>query len=274
MFATCVAETIDALHRHRNALGIALLVGDRLGAAIAAARLRPALERARALADADAVVWAADEMIATCMPLLARAPRGFDCVDVARRERWLRGQPPDGRDDGPDVFELRANEASLDESRWAKLRVRASDLREASCRAAVFDDARLDGCDLSRANLHASSWQRAEVVHSHLSAAVLADAVLDDTRFVDCDLSGVDLGATYAPARRVTFVRCDLRVSSWRSRVIDEVRLVDCKLWGTFGAPRVERVVIERPDVSSRGDGSRIASADDVLALWHTGGAR
>jgi hypothetical protein len=261
-------EAVEDLQRHRDALGIALLASDPLGAAMAAARLRLVLERVRALADAAALP-SADALVASCAMLLVRAPRRFDRVgDVARLQRWLR------LDDDPDVFELVASEAVLDESRWAKLRVVAADLREASCRAAVFDGARLHGCDLSRANLHASSWRGADVVRSKLSAAVLSDAVLDDARFVDCDLSGADLAATHATARNTRFVRCDLRVSSWRSRVVHDAQLVDCKLWGTFGAPRVEQVTIERPDVSTNGDGSRIASADHVLALWQTGGDR
>ena len=90
--------------------------------------------------------------------------------------------------------------------------------------------------------------------------------------FLDCDFRGADLavGELGAPITMTgaQFVRCDLRWSRWCNRTLAGVRFVGCKLHGVIGRPLVGAVVIDRPDLSPDGDGSWIASLDEVLALW------
>jgi uncharacterized protein YjbI with pentapeptide repeats len=137
---------------------------------------------------------------------------------------------------------------------------------------AVLADARLVHCDLSRADLAGASWHRAALTHCALRRANLVDARLDRAVVSDCDLRGADLAivrsphvATLAGAR---FVRCDLRDTHWRGRELGGATFIDCKLFGARGGPAVAGVVIERPDLSRLGDGSRIATQGDAIADW------
>jgi uncharacterized protein YjbI with pentapeptide repeats len=152
-------------------------------------------------------------------------------------------------------------------SRWQRCR-----LDRAALAMAVLVDARLARCDLSRADLAGTSWHRAALAHCALPRANLIDARLDRAVVSDCDLRGADLAivrsphvATLAGAR---FVRCDLRDTHWRGRALGGATFVDCKLFGARGGPALAGVVIERPDLSRLGDGSRIASQRDAIADW------
>jgi uncharacterized protein YjbI with pentapeptide repeats len=152
-------------------------------------------------------------------------------------------------------------------SRWQRCR-----LDRVGLAMAVLADARLVHCDLSRADLAGASWHRAALTHCALRRANLVDARLDRAVVSDCDLRGADLAivrspdvATLAGAR---FVRCDLRDTHWRGRELGGATFVDCKLFGARGGPAVAGVVIERPDLSRLGDGSRIATQGDAIADW------
>jgi len=61
-----------------------------------------------------------------------------------------------------------------------------------------------------------------------------------------------------------------LRQTQWEGRELDEVELVDCKLAGARGKAQLVALAVERPDLSSGGDGSQIASASDVYRLLGT----
>jgi len=152
-------------------------------------------------------------------------------------------------------------------SRWQRCR-----LDRAGLAMAVLADAQLARCDLSRADLAGTSWHRAALAHCALRRATLFDARLERAVFADCDLRGADLAvvrsphvATLAGAR---FVRCDLRDTHWRGRALGGATFVDCKLFGVRGGPALAGVVIERPDLSRLGDGSRIATQRDAVADW------
>jgi uncharacterized protein YjbI with pentapeptide repeats len=157
--------------------------------------------------------------------------------------------------------------ADASASRWQRCR-----LERAALGMAVFVDAQLRSCDLSRANLSGTSWHRAVVARCTLRRAALTDARLDRAVFSDCDLRGADLGivrsANVATLVGARFVRCDLRDTHWRGRELGGATLVDCRLYGARGGPRLAGVVIERPDLSRLGDGSRIASQSDAIADW------
>ncbi|HEY6175620.1 MAG TPA: pentapeptide repeat-containing protein, partial [Kofleriaceae bacterium] len=137
---------------------------------------------------------------------------------------------------------------------------------------AVFAGACLERCDLSRAHLAGTSWHRAELAHCVLRRAALTDARLDRAVFSDCDLRGADLAVVrsphVAPLVGARFVRCDLRDTHWRGRELGGAVFVDCKLFGARGGPALAGVLIERPDLSRLGDGSRIATQSDVVADW------
>jgi len=161
----------------------------------------------------------------------------------------------------------RCTAADASGSRW-----QGCDLARAALDMAVLAGARLQGCDLTRAALGGTSWHRAMVAGCGLRRAALTDARLDRAVFSDCDLRGADLAiarsphvATLAGAR---FVRCDLRDTQWRGRELGGATLVDCKLFGARGGPRLAGVVIERADLSRRGDGSQLATQSDAVAAW------
>jgi uncharacterized protein YjbI with pentapeptide repeats len=160
-----------------------------------------------------------------------------------------------------------ATAADARSSRWL-----GCALDRAGLAMAVLAEARLERCDLSRANLAGTSWHRAELTRCVLRRATLTDARLDRAVFSDCDLRGADLAIVRSPhvASLVgaRFVRCDLRDTHWRGRALGGAVFVDCKLFGARGGPALAGVEIERPDLSRLGDGSRIATQNDVVADW------
>ena len=132
-------------------------------------------------------------------------------------------------------------------------------------REATFDD-----CDLTAAVLVRSVWTQATVTACVFRDADLRNARLDEATFTDCDFRGADLRVVQPginTARKARFVRCDLRQTQWEGRELDEVELVDCKLAGARGKAQLVALAVERPDLSSGGDGSQIASASDVYRL-------
>ena len=172
------------------------------------------------------------------------------------------------------LTEITARRARLDAAdaratRWLRCRLDRSSLA-----TAVFAGGALDRCDLVRANLEATSWHRAETSHCQLGRATLIDARLDHAAFTDCNLRGADLEIVRSPRvaslAGARFVRCDLRETNWSGRELGGATFVDCKLFGAHGAPRLNGVVIERPDISLLADGSRLAAPGEVAAAWRT----
>ncbi|MEJ7599240.1 MAG: pentapeptide repeat-containing protein [Kofleriaceae bacterium] len=138
----------------------------------------------------------------------------------------------------------------------------------------IFDDSFLARCDLSRTNLERARFRAARLTGCDLNGSVLTNANINHAIFTDCDFRGTSFAATSATTLvtvvNARFIRCDLRASGWAGRCLDEVSFVDCKFYGAHGAPWLEDVVIERPDLSSAADGSRIGTKSDVDAGWRT----
>jgi uncharacterized protein YjbI with pentapeptide repeats len=265
--AVAIDELLAVGRREALMLAIATSALDDDAAAIAAARLRWAIDAARPLiAIADhrarragqldrlanrAQRWLVDEPLRP-LPELARL------VDrAARRESRAAAITADHAVlveldlDGLDLVRL-----SLAGARLAEVSLRGATCTAADARAsrwqhcalaradlamAVFRDARLERCDLSLADLTGTSWHCAGVTHSRLCGATLTDARLDRATFTDCDLRGANLAiadsphvATLAGAR---FVRCDLRGTDWRGRDLAGASFVGCTVLGARGAP-------------------------------------
>lgn len=115
-----------------------------------------------------------------------------------------------------------------------------------------LDRVDLRRCVLDRANLERTTWRDARAFECSLVGAVLVDAELDGATMVDCDLRGVDLSVVkrgpFATMHGMRLERCDLRASKWQGRSLSGVTLIDCKLFGAFGAEFVESDAIVRPD--------------------------
>jgi hypothetical protein len=145
-------------------------------------------------------------------------------------------------------------------------------LSERDLSGAAFDRTVFDRCDFARANLRRTSWRGAKLIACTMSGALLADSVLVGAEFVDCDLRSVDLSASKLGAAAsmfgARFMRCDLRWTSWRGRDLSGVELVGCKVFGVFGAPTIFDAEIVAPDLSPRGDGTKIGVAEDLLRRW------
>jgi hypothetical protein len=273
-------KTLTAARRHHRALGLALLARDEGVAMVAAARLRSALAALRSPAIDCAASWAVDEMSAAAAPLLAAAPWRLEVgTDVDRLCRWAaRAYLQPRHDHGPDVFELAADGGELPETSWNELHVTRCRVVASNLRGATFDGALVEECDFSWANLARTTWRGAELVGTQLAGAMMFESVLEDVTFIDCDLRGAYLGVVDTGARsrigRATFLRCDLRETSWRGRTLAGVKLYGCKLYGVHDAPLVDRVEIETPDLSPAGDGSTIAATSELLRQWQNGRVR
>jgi len=171
--------------------------------------------------------------------------------------------------------------------------IRATTLDRADLYAAILHNAQLEGSSLTYANLELAeldgakikdtaftgaaldqtSWKGAVVVGSNFVDAQFLSATLDGGTFRNCDLHD----ATFAPHERdtaptskgVRFENCDLRKTNWKGRDLRGAVFVGCKLAGSSGTPTtVDGIEIQQPDVSDAGDGSKIASVADVLAMW------
>jgi hypothetical protein len=275
-----LTKMLTTARRHHRALGLALLAHDEAIAMVAAARLRSSLTALRPTATDCGASWAVDEMIASAAPLLAATSCRLGVgADVDRLCRWAAHaylQPR--RDHGPDLFELAADGRELPGTSWSELHVARCLVVASNLRGAAFDGALVEECDLSWSNLARTTWRGAELVGTQLAGAMMFESLLEDVTFVDCDLRGVYLGVADNSARpriaRATFLRCDLRETSWRGRTLAGAKFYGCKLYGVHDAPLVDRVEIETPDLSPAGDGSAIAAASDVLRQWQNGRVR
>lgn len=121
-------------------------------------------------------------------------------------------------------------------------------LRGADLRNAAFDNCTFDGISLE-------------------------SAVLDGARLRRCSFEGADL--RHASAIDARFEDCDLRKSSVAGLAIGPTGFLRCH-FGDFasqpiGKPDVRTAyLVLAPDLSSKGDGSRVGSAPDIDGRWYT----
>ena len=173
-------------------------------------------------------------------------------------------------------------EASIDgaqgfQSHWESARITSAVLARSTFASSKFIDThfcdsyvqqtKFISCDLSR-----SLWGGARISYVQFIRSTLVDVSLDDALIADCVFTGCDLSATRLGPLGTTcgavFLRCDLRDTNWEGRDLFRARFVDCKMAGVRGIPLVGGIVIEAPDLSEGGDGSRIGTAEDVLRAW------
>jgi hypothetical protein len=101
----------------------------------------------------------------------------------------------------------------------------------------------------------------------------LENAKLDGARFRNCVLERADL--RHASAIDARFEDCDLRKTAIAGLAIGPTGFLRCR-FGDFasqpiGKPDVRAAyLVLAPDLSAKGDGSRIGSAADVDDRWHT----
>jgi Pentapeptide repeats (8 copies) len=124
------------------------------------------------------------------------------------------------------------------------------------------------------AYLSRSSWQHAVVDGGLFARARFWGAHAGGARFTDCDFRGAALGLDpEAPhlgdMQGAHFTRCDFRGADIAGLRVTGATFSHCKFAGTTGTPTVEGpVTIEAADLSDAGDGSRIVTAAELLALW------
>lgn len=275
-----IRKLINQARRDTLAMFVAMQREDQDRVVLAATRARVAL------AAADRTVQAWDSQIAITMSSViallrstrALAQSGFSHVPTEKsvsEAYWLLARvmsAPIVDASRTELVELDLDDldlagASFGSARLTRCRMVASTLTQA-----CFADAALDTCDLARANLERTTWLATRAVSSRFAGAMMTDTVLDRASFLDCDLRGADLSVVkcgpFASAARVELIDCDLRETSWRGRVLRGLRMEGCKVYGMRGAPVLEGVEIERCDLSSKGDGSQIASGQEVSSKW------
>ena len=169
---------------------------------------------------------------------------------------------------GATLITVTALGARLDEVDATGATIVGSGFGGASIHRGNFDLAAIDDCDFARSNLEATRWTNATLSRCEARRAVLLDARMDGTTFTDCDFRGADFQSNRPTAVGARFVRCDLRETNWRGRSLRGATFTDCKLWGAVEAGDASEAVIERPDLSRAGDGSRVGDKDDAANYW------
>ncbi len=171
-----------------------------------------------------------------------------------------------------ELVDVRAHGTTFDSASFAEATLLRCSFTGAAMTRAKFGDATLVECDFGNAELTWSSWYRAQVTRCSFVGARLHNAALDHATFTDCDLRGADFAVLrddqFGTSFEATFVRCDLRGSSWLERPLYRVKLIDCKFHDVRGTPYRSETVIERPDLSEAGDGSRIGTDRDAYRAW------
>ena len=246
---TCDCGPLDdyfaTARRHESALQIALKVGDPVAGLVTAARLGRILRLAADALDAISVVgspsqrWALlamfQESTRGMYELLRGVPGGTAELDSQRMVRWLRAA---GRSavalGGPDLFEVDATGIDLSTREFLGLHVARCRFMTGMQGTRVLG-ALLEHCDFMYSDLRNTLWQRTHVHQSFFRDSSLVDATFDDVSFVDCDLRRADLSVMNnqgSATTHVTFLRCDLRGTSWTGRDLSSVRVRDCRLDG------------------------------------------
>jgi len=169
---------------------------------------------------------------------------------------------------GATLITVTALGARLDEVNAAGATIVSSQFGGASIHRGNFKLAAVEDCDFSRSNLEASRWTNATLSRCTARRAVLLDARMDGATFVDCDFHEADFQSSRPTGVGARFVRCDLRETNWRGRSLRGATFTDCKLWGAVEADDASEAVIERPDLSCEGDGSRVGDKQDAVNYW------
>ncbi|MDB4962490.1 MAG: hypothetical protein JWP01_2489 [Myxococcales bacterium] len=173
---------------------------------------------------------------------------------------------------GATLTDVRARGAGFASTMLAGTTMMRCDFTAAGMPIAKLGDATIEDCLFTGANLERTTWYRSTVSRTSFADCVMHDVGVDKAVFTDCDFRGADLGIVKEGLLGTTmdaeFIRCDLRDTNWQGRELFRVRFIECKLAGTRGTPQPEKTVIERPDLSPKGDGSTIGTDRDVFALW------
>lgn len=245
-FATRLSA-LDSLARFRAPDGVVDVAGKLITGMSLADALRY-LERERGIAaDPEAVIAGAS---------LRDADLPLACLAAARMVDL-------------DARGVSLNEASAPEARLSRVDLTGASMRAVDLRAALARD-----CNFSEASMVNAQWHDGTAVLCSFARAELAGLRADRAMFLHCDFRGADLtvrdGGAGATMTGAQFLDCDLRWSRWDHRTLRGVRFLGCKLHGVIGSPAFEGVVIDNPDLSPTGDGSRTGSLADVLKLWET----
>jgi uncharacterized protein YjbI with pentapeptide repeats len=216
-------------------------------------------------------------------------PGRLDIAYVDARKAKLGAQELSGsRFDSVDLAEADASYSTFAHAEWTDVRAPGANLGSCS-----FAGARLVRCDVegaylalaklggavvgggnwSRTNLDRALLDGARFDGTELRDADFGNARLDDAIFVDCDMRGASFALRTAQPLGTTmnarFERCDLRNTQWTGRNLAGAIFVDCRFYGAGGRPgAADPITIERPDMSRAGDGTKIATPDDVMDLW------
>lgn len=175
--------------------------------------------------------------------------------------------------DGAKLKNVQLARANLGSASFRGAIIDAGSLANATLDLAKFDDATIEGTAFTEASLDRSQWLLAKVSKADFAEATFGNATLDGAVFVRCDFRGASFGPL-APrpdptTRGTRFEECDLRGTSWSGRDLSGAVFIRCKLDGIEGPPSAaDDIVIEEPDLSHDGDGSDIATVDDVLMMW------
>lgn len=230
-----------ALRRLVVSLALAMRLEDRGIAAAVAARLWRAAGRAsRWLAgDARGLPAGASAAIRAHLRaaerLLATAPVEVSREDLHRLQRWMTAPPSLGAAGSrADLFDLDGRGKNLELAALSQLHLLSCRLAGARLARASFAHAVIDACDLSSADAYASRWRGSLVLRGQLAGISLAEAELSGAIFSDCDLRGADLSALTggASGEGAMWIRCDLRDSTWRGRLLEHAHFVACRLDG------------------------------------------
>jgi len=270
-----LTEIIEDARLRGVALMAALSIGDALASSLAGINLRMAIARVGKAFEAfgrrprGAVL----EMLNACEKLSRAVEVVVGGEDRERLVRWMKARQLSAFDSfsDPHLFESRAGRPDLGRMSFEGMYIIGSWFSECSLGRSTFDRTMIEATDLSRASLERTSWRAASLIGCNLSGAVLVDATLDHTVFIECDLRGADLGRVNSPmasSMGTCFIGCDLRETNWDGRLLQGAIFDDCRCYGIHGVPSVERLEIERPDLSPAGDATQIGRARDLLALW------
>lgn len=172
-----------------------------------------------------------------------------------------------------ELVDLCAVEAACTSLVVARATIIAGTFERSDLRLAVFDGASIERTAFTGADLDRSTWRGAVATDASFHRAVLGNAWLDDGTFRRCDFRDADFRLLTQGIRATTaaavFEDCDLRGTRWDGRDLSGATFVRCRLAGIAGrCSAIANVRIEAADVSPEGDGSRIATADDVLRGW------
>jgi uncharacterized protein YjbI with pentapeptide repeats len=172
-----------------------------------------------------------------------------------------------------ELVDISAREAICTSIKLGGARITGGTFQRAQLALAVFDAAVIDETSFERANLDRSTWAAATATAASFDSATFGNAWLDAGLFRGCTFRKASFGrlteGVKCTTRGAVFEDCDLRFTRWDGRNLDGAAFVRCKLAGITGIPAsLAHVRIEAPDLSPEGDGSDIADADDVLALW------